>query len=309
MEECDAMQIQPDLLLGVLFGVLSSFLFALQNVLFKSQRKGITPTAANTIKIWIGLGLMALVALLPLRPPGETISLEAIVVLAISVLFGAAFGDLAYLTSQNRVGVSVAFPIAHTFPVFTYFFSVLLLAEQFFVTRLIGIALAVFGIMFVSREENVGKEPHESKDSGLDRVGILLAVLTSIMLAIATLLIQIGITGIDPIDGNLIRMFFGSLAMVPIFVLTRGKGDPLPTRDATKIIIFGSLFGFAIGSLFFVASIKYAGATVSAVVSTTAPIFALPLSFSHLKEHITSRVVGGTMLSVIGVVLAIVGVW
>lgn len=303
------MQTVSDLSIGIAFGILSAFLFAVQNVLFKSQKEGITPTVANTIKIWIGLAVVSVVVLLPFRPPSGTIPFDTIFILAISVLFGAAFGDLAYLTSQNRVGVSVAFPIAHTFPVFTYFFSMFVLNEQFYLTRLVGVILAVLGVVFVSKQENVGKEPDESKDQGLDRIGIGLAVLTSVMLAIATLLIQVGMTEIDPVDGQFIRMFYGSLMMVPIFILSRKQGASRPTRKATKVIIIGSFFGFAFGSLFFVASIKYAGATISAVVGTTAPLFALPLSFSHLKEHITSNVVGGTLLAVIGVVLAVVGVW
>ena len=303
------MQTVPDLFLGITFGILSAFLFAVQNVLFKSQKDGISPTAANTIKIWIGLAFVALIVVLPLRPPTAAIPFDTVLILAISVLFGAAFGDLAYLTSQNRVGVSVAFPIAHTFPVFTYFFAMLAFGEQFYVTRLVGIVLAVLGVLFVSKQENAGKEPDEILDKGLDRIGIALAVLTSIMLAIATLLIQVGLTEIDPIDGQLVRMFFGSLMMVPIFILSRKQGDSLPTRKVTKVIVIGSLFGFAFASLFFVASIKYVGATISAVVGTTAPLFALPLSFSHLKEHITSKVVLGTVIAVIGVALAVVGVW
>jgi drug/metabolite transporter (DMT)-like permease len=298
-----------DLSLGIIFGILSALLFAIQNVLFKSQKNSISPTTANTIKIWIGLAVISVIVILPFRSPSELLPFSTIMVLAISVLFGAAFGDLVYLTSQNRVGVSIAFPIAHTFPVFTYIFSMIFLRELFYVTRFAGVLLAVLGVIFVSKQENAGKEPDQSLDVGIDKIGILLAILASVMFAIATLLIQVGMTEIDPIDGQLVRMFFGSLMMVPIFILFRKPGDTIPNKSTMKIIIVGSFFGFAFGSLLFVASIKYAGATISAVVGTTAPLFALPLSFSHLKEHITSRVVGGTMLTVIGVVMAVIGVW
>jgi drug/metabolite transporter (DMT)-like permease len=309
LDEFIVMQTVPDLFLGIAFGILSAFLFAVQNVMFKSQKDGITPTAANTIKILLGFVVVSVIIVLPFRPTSNPIPLDSVLVLAISVLFGAAFGDLAYLTSQNRVGVSVAFPIAHTFPIFTYLFSILFLSEQFFITRLFGIFLAVLGVLFVSKQENAGKEPDEFLDKGIDQIGIALAVLTSVMLAIATLLIQVGMAEIDPIDGQFIRMFFGSLMMVPLFILSRKQGESLPARKVTKVIVIASLFGFAFGSLFFVASIKYAGATLSAVVGTTATLFALPLSFSHLKEHITSNVVLGTIIAVIGVTLAVIGVW
>ncbi len=309
LDEVNVMQAGSDLYLGLTLGIISSILFAVQSVLFKSQKDSISPTVSNTVKLWIGLAVIALVAMLPFRPPSGAIPFDTVLVLAISVLFGAGLGDLAFFASQNRVGVSVAFPIVHTFPVFTYFFSMLFLGEQFYITRLVGIILAVLGVVYISKQENAGKEPDETSDKGLDMIGIGLAVLSSGMLAIATLLIQVGMTEIDPIDGQLIRMFYGSLMMVPIFILSRKHGDTLPTRNATKVIIIGSLFGFTFGSLLFVASIKYVGATITAVISTTAPLFALPLSSSHLKEHITSKVVVGTVIAVIGVALAVLGVW
>lgn len=301
------MQTVPDLFFGVACGVLSALLFAIQNVIFKSQRFGITPTTANTIKIWVGLGFMILIAYLPFRSAPTPISLDVAFVLAISVLFGAAFGDLAYLNSQNRIGVSVAFPIAHSFPVLTYLFSVMAFGEVFYLSRFIGVVMAVVGVIMVSRENTAGREPGEIRVGSLDKLGLILAFLTSIMLAIATLLIQVGMAEVDPIDGNLVRMFFGSLAMVPIFVISRNRGMPLPTKSVTKVILIASLFGFSLGSLFFVASIKYAGATISAVVSSTAPLFALPLSLLHLKESVTSGVIVGTVVAVIGVILAILG--
>jgi DME family drug/metabolite transporter len=301
------MQTAADLFLGITFGALSAVLFAIQNVIFKSQKHAITPTVANTIKMWVAFGFMSLIVIIPFRPAPTPLSLDAISILAISVLFGAAFGDLTYLTSQNRIGVSVAFPIAHSYPVLTYVFAVLALGEMFYIPRLIGIILAVSGIIAVSNEEDAGKEPDELRANGIDRLGLVLAVISSVLFATATLLIQVGMAGVDPIDGNLVRMFFGSLAMVPIFILARSRGMALPSKQATKIILLASFFGFSLASLFFVASIKYAGATLSAVVSSTAPIFALPLSFSRLKEHITPKVVIGTIVSVIGIALAIVG--
>jgi drug/metabolite transporter (DMT)-like permease len=303
------MQVPPEFFIGVTFGILHSLFSAAQTVLFKSQKDGITPTATNTIKMWVSFGTLALIAIIPFRPPTGPIPIDVVFILAVSVLFGATFGDLAYFTSQNRVGVSVAYPIARTFPVFTYIFSILFLNEQFYIVRMVGVVLAVVGVIMVSREEDVGKEPEESRTDGLDKIGLALAVLTSIMLAVASLLIQVGITETDPIDGSAVRLFYGALAMVPVFIISRRRGEAPPTKKATKIIILGSIFGFSFATLFFVASIKFAGATVTAVVTTTAPLFAMPLSFTYLKEHISPRAIGGTLVAVIGVVLAILGAW
>ncbi|TFG13688.1 DMT family transporter [Candidatus Thorarchaeota archaeon] len=302
------MQTIVDVFVGVAFGLISSLLFAIQNVIFKSHKDGISPTAANTIKVWVGLGFMALVALLPFRTSSGPMSIETIFILAVSVVFGAGLGDLAYLNSQNRIGVSVAFPIAHTYPVATYILSILVLGEAFLATRFLGVILAVVGIILVFRNESANPMDETGVIEKLDMMGVALAVLTSIMLAIATILIQVGIANVDPIDGNLVRMFFGSLVMTPFLIGARARGMKLPSRKVTKTILFASFFGFALGSLFFVASIKYAGATISSVISSTAPIFALPLSISHLRERVTWKAIIGTLFTAIGVALAVMGI-
>jgi len=300
------MQTVPDLFVGVASGLLSALLFSAQNVVFKSQKEHITPADSNAIKVWVCLAFTAVVVFLPLRASVSSISLDSMFFLAVSVLFGAAFGDLAYLNSQNRVGVAVAFPIAHSYPVITYLFSVMLLGEGFSVIRLIGVALVVVGIIPVSRNDVSNGKPDAETKGSVDRAGLALAALTSVMLSVSAILIQVGVSGIDAIDGNLVRMFFGSLVMLPIFVGGRISGKPLPSRRVSKVIILASLFGFSIGSLFWVASIKYAGATISAVVGSIAPIFALPMSISGLKERVRWSTIAGTLVATLGVVLAVI---
>lgn len=302
------MQTVPDLFIGVASGLLSALLFSAQNVVFKSQKEHITPADSNTIKVWVCLGFMAVIVFLPFRGSMSSISLDSVFFLAASVFFGAAFGDLAYLNSQNRIGVAVAFPIAHSYPVITYLFSVILLSEAFSVIRLIGAGLAVVGIIAVSKNDVPDRKPDAEAKGRRNRIGLALAALTAIMLSISTILIQVGISGIDAMDGNLVRMIFGSLAMLPIFVGARVSGNPLPSRRVSRVIILASLFGFSLGSLLWVASIKYAGATISAVVGSIAPIFALPMSISGLKERVRWSTVVGTLVATLGVILAVMAV-
>ncbi|MFX1266137.1 MAG: DMT family transporter, partial [Promethearchaeota archaeon] len=139
-----------DLVIGVSIGLLSAAFFAIQNVIIKWLGEDVRPVAANSIRMWVSFPLLIVFALNPFRQADFTMPLETMVVLALSVVFAAGLGDIVYYTSQDRIGVSPAFAIANTYPIATYFLVVLFLGEQFLVTRLIGLTLAICGIVVIS---------------------------------------------------------------------------------------------------------------------------------------------------------------
>lgn len=138
------MAVPPQLFLtGVFMGITAAALFGISNVVYKSQSTEIQPTAINAFKMWIALPVMLITVLLLLYPTGFNVPLTSIPFLAGSIIFGAGLGDLVYLTSQSRIGVSRAFPIAMIFPLVTYFFSFIFLNEALRITRLVGALLVL----------------------------------------------------------------------------------------------------------------------------------------------------------------------
>jgi len=59
----------------------------------------------------------------------------------------------------------------------------------------------------------------------------------------------------------------------------------------------------AFSSVLFVASLKYAGVTVGAVLSSTAPLFAIPLGVMFLGERVSPAIVVGAIIAVAGIVV------
>jgi drug/metabolite transporter (DMT)-like permease len=294
-----------DLFLGVLLGLLSSALFAGQNVLIRGQREGIGALIANSVKMWTSLLLMLLLVILPWRIHEFVIPGSALVPLALSVLFGGAFGDAVYLSGQERIGVSRAFPISNTYPIVTYMITILLLNNILEFSTTTGIILAILGVVLVSREISIDVEDAENKPH--DWRGFFLASTSSIMYAFATVFMEIGVADMDPIDANLFRTFIGSLAMLPVFSYSlRQRRKPLSKR-ALRLVSIAGLLGYGIASLLYVASIKLVGATIGAVIGSTAPLFALPISIVYLKERVTWKGLVGTMATIIGIWLVVVG--
>jgi len=307
------MVVPPELFLtGFFMGILGAALFGISNVVYKSQSAEIQPLAINAFKMWIALPVIVIVVLLFLYPTGFNVSLASIPFFAASIILGAGIGDLFYLTSQSRIGVSRAFPIAMTFPIITYFLSILFLNEPPLITRFAGATLAIVGISLITLEQ-ARQEPDSSKSTDdqpsfkWDIIGVLLAICAALSWSTATVILQVGLIGADPIDANLIRIIIGSLFLLPLFLFARHRGMPMPTKRATKYVVIAGFFGMGLGSILYVNAVFFTGAAVTSVIAATAPLFALPFSIIFLKEKVTPLILLGTILTISGVWLVVLG--
>ncbi|MGV9169835.1 MAG: DMT family transporter [Promethearchaeia archaeon] len=297
------MQLSPDIIAGTVSGVLGAALYALSVTVYRRYADNIDAIAVASIKMWIALPFTAVLALILFFPALPTISFMTMVFLALSVILGAVVGDTIYLVSQERIGVSIAFPISMSFPVITYILTIFVLGEALIPVRLAGTIVAVLGVIIISREQDTGGDEHESE--GYDVLGIFLAFLTSVLYAAGAVILQVGVTDVDPISGNLVRIFFGSIAFLPLFAFGRKRGMRIPPLRVIKVVAVAALFGMAIGSILYVNATKLLGAATTSVIVSSAPLFAVPVSVKYLNERVTPRMVIGIIATILGVALVV----
>jgi drug/metabolite transporter (DMT)-like permease len=292
---------------GVILGILGASFFAIQNVIIKWIGEDVRPVAANSIRVWISLPIVLFIAVNPFRQANFALPLEIYAALALSVFFAAGFGDVVFFQSQDRIGVSSAFAIANTYPIVTYFLAILLLGDLFIPARFIGVILAISGIILISREQNI-QYPDEPvvQTRRLDKIGYLMAASAAVMFAMATIMVDIGTEGVDPLDANLIRLAFGSLMLMPTFYFSKRSGMRMPSRRGIKVVAVAAVLGMALASTFWVASVKFVGATISAVLGSTSPLFALPLTMRYLDETVNWKVGIGTVATIIGIWITLI---
>jgi len=306
------MQATPELIFGTLVGLLGSALYGLSVVVYRSQADDISPIAVSSIKMWVAFPFMLLMVFLFPGFDSTYLPLATLAVLGISVILGAVIGDTIYLWSQERIGVSYAFPISMSFPIMTYFLTVFFLGEPPILSRLAGAIVAVIGVILISNEQNRNQIPQDIGDSTetkrrLDLWGIFGALMTAILYAVGTTLLQVGIEGVDPISGSFVRIVFGSIAFVPMVAVARIQGMKTPTRNSVIHVVIAGFFGMAVGSLLYVSAVSMVGAAIMSVIAATAPLFAIPVSIFILKEKITPLALLGVALTLIGIVLVVMG--
>jgi drug/metabolite transporter (DMT)-like permease len=95
--------------------------------------------------------------------------------------------------------------------------------------------------------------------------------------------------------------------MLALLALTsvRGGWGELKRLDARSwaVLFAASLLGTGFGSLLFVLSIQLIGAGRTAVLTSTAPLMAIPFSMVWLQERPTRWTVAGTVLTTMGIAL------
>ncbi len=300
------MQATPELLIGSALGLLTAFLWAISTNVYKSISDEATPLGITAIKMWAAMLFMTIIVMLPFRTTPFFVPFESLIFLIASVSVGLIFGDIVYLTAQERIGVSYAFPIANIYPITTYIIAIFLVGETIILSRFIGVIFAVLGVTLISREQAAKNEAQEMKK--FDVLGIGLAFIAALCWSLGSVLLQIGVTDIDPIDANFVRMLFGGAILVPLFLTVTKRGMPTPTRRATKIIILAGFFGTTIATLLYTYVVKLIGASVAALLGSTSPLFAVPISILILKESFSRKSLLGVLLTVFGVALVVLAI-
>jgi drug/metabolite transporter (DMT)-like permease len=94
--------------------------------------------------------------------------------------------------------------------------------------------------------------------------------------------------------------------LIPIFIIAQARGKPLLSRRIILVALITGVFSIALSLVLYSYAVKFVGATVTSVIVASAPIFTAPLSAIYLKEEMGLKVVGGTILTVIGVVMVVI---
>ena len=292
------------LLIGSAFGLTAAFLWAVSTNIYKTQSEKATPLSIASLKMWMSFAVMAVLVWLPFRTTPFFVPFDTIIYLAASVTAGFVIGDVAYLTSQKRIGVSYAFPLAATAPILTYIIAIFVVDEVILLSRMSGIILAVIGVILISSGQ-ASTSNDEENTNNLDKVGVFLALFTALCWAVESIFLQIGVADMDPIDANFMRMLFGAGIMAPLFLGSVRQGMPKPSRRAAKIILVGAFIGMTWASLLFTYAVKLVGASVTTVLGSTSPLFALPIAIIFLKEKFTTKSILGVLLTVVGIILVV----
>lgn len=306
---------------GEFYAIACAFLWALSSTLLKSQTRKVD---VLSLAAWRTVpGVIIYVGMLFLTGrAGEVIHLSprpAALVVG-STFLGLGLGDLLYLRSMKLIGLARAMPLSTTYPFFTVVLALLFLDERM-TWGLVGggvlIAVGAYLLAFPRgtrrmRDTALMTAAEDSTrvtgDSGGPEVGlrgVALALAAAGCWAVSTVMMRLGLEGVHLVVANAIRL---SLVLMALFAALIRRGDlGRIGRHGLRplgIALLAGAIGTGLGTFTFLSALERAGAAKTSVLTSTTPLFGVPFSLM-LGEKLTSRTVLGTLLTVMGVWLAV----
>jgi uncharacterized membrane protein len=287
---------------GELIALFSALLWAVASVLLTVGARRLHVLPLNLIRcivsttfFWALLpfygGLKAIAAI----PP------SAWLWLVVSVLALLVVGDTLYFRSMDLAGVSWAMPVASINPLWAVLLAALFVGEPLSWPLVGGALLVIAGISLVSMPTRQAPRGRPA-DPRARRVGLLLALLVSVLWAIGQVALRPATAGMHSVVANSVRQPMGMLMLLGLNLLS-GRWRDLRRLDRKSwgVIVLASFVGTGIGTLFFIMAIQMTGAGRTAVLTSTAPMMAIPFSMLWLQERPSRWTLAGTLLTTVGI--------
>ncbi len=282
--------------------LLSASSWALGSILWRRIGDELPSAAMNLARTSIGAAflLAAAPAVVLGGIDGRTLAL-----LSASGLLGIALGDTFFFQALMRMGPRRASLMGPLNTAAIVLSAALFLGERPGPAAWAGIVLTTTGVGWVLRERFRGRE-----ETGLLPGGIRYGLLSVLCTAAAILLAKAGLAAVPALRAAWIRLAAGaaglalwgaSRSQLGSWVEPLRKGALLARLAvASAVVVFG---GFWLSLV----ALKHLDAAVATTLSSTAPLFVLPMSAVLSGERPSVRAVLGAAVAVGGVALTVAG--
>jgi len=279
-------------MLGETLAIITAIMWAVSTVLSAKALKNVDPIRSNAIKTFSSAIIMIPIALVTgdLTTPSN-IDLNALFLVVLAAMIGFGIGDTLLFKSIVLMGVSRAYTIVYTSPLFTMIIAVIFLKEPFLVKYLIGTVLVVLSLIMVSLDK-------DKDHKGISLKGASMSLISALCWAVGTVLVALGLKGISVFLANTIR--FSVLALFLFLVSKPRKKWKIAGKDFVVLSASG-IIGMVLGGITFLFSLQMIGASRATPLSSSSPIWASIISSIFLKERITIRLLLSSIIVTIGI--------
>ncbi len=284
--------------LGALCAAGSALSWAVTGLLVRSLAPAFNSVTLNAVRSTVGGGLILVWVLATGGLAGLTaMSGKAFVLLAISVFVAVGLGDTVFFESTRDLGLARAMTVSMSYPMISALLAAVFLGERLTLRLAAGSLVALAGLVLtVTTAAPPSKAAHERFWRGVGA-----ATLASLAWAVSVILLKPSLEEVDAIQAQAVRLPVAA-ALLWVTPWAWGAGTPLRRHGSDAAWRFLALGGLtAISSIMFVAGIRHAGVAVATVLSSTAPMFAIPLGLAFLGERVAAAAIVGTIVTVIGI--------
>lgn len=264
---------------GALAALGSSFTWAYASARYTTASRSIGSVRVNLIRTLVAAPIYCIVAaILHGRGALDRASVPQIGWLATSVLCSYAFADILFFSAARQLGISTALAIASVYPLWSALAGALFGGEPFGLLRSVGVLCCTLGIVALVRLSSHTR-PAQGDKHGSAAVGLILALLTSVLWAGNTFSVKRGAVGLDVWQANAIRYTVAVFVLAPNALLQRNKIPWSTTPPGGWLGLFPPILADCIlGSVLFVYGLSHADLAIGATLSSLAPLISVPVA-------------------------------
>jgi drug/metabolite transporter (DMT)-like permease len=282
---------------GALSALGSAFTWALTSLLARTIHPALSFVAINAIRSTVaGVLLVGWVVAVDGVRALTSMSMTTFVLLALSIALAVGVGDNLFFESSRAVGLARSMTIAMTYPLITTLLAALILDETITARVVVGALLTLAGIaLIVAGRSHATEERHEHY-----WLGVGAASLASVAWGISPIMMKAPLQELDAAAVQSVRLPVAA-AILWMMPWTRGAVGALVNSGRTVIVRMAALSLLTVfSSVMYVAGIKYAGVAMGSILSSVAPMFAIPLGAIFLGERLSLGAVLGVLVTIAG---------
>ena len=226
-----------------------------------------------------------------------TVSARSLVLLLVSIVTAIAIGDTIFFESTRMLGLGRAMTLSMSYPVVAAILAALLLDERITLQIAIGGLVTLIGLaLVVATRQEAGAPPRSWR-------GIAAAGGAALAWGVSVVALRVPLAEIDALTAQFVRLPLGAALLWAMPWSWRdGRALMHGGRDvAVRLGVLSVLT--AVSSVMYVLAIKHAGVAVATVLSSTAPLFAVPLGVVFLGERLPPIAFVGAGVAMAGIVV------
>ena len=287
-----------DTTFGALAALGSAVAWAVTSLLARSLMSELGSVGVNAIRSTIG-GVLLIAWVLATAGAGvfTAISASGWLLLGLSIVTAIALGDTVFFESTRAIGVGRAMTISTTYPLGAAVIAAAFLNEPVTVPIAVGSLVTMAGLVLIVAPW-AERAPEERFWFGVGA-----AAIASLAWAVSTVLVKPPLSEMGPVTAQAIRL---PVASMVLWLTPWARSVPRAfVRSSRAVQIRIAILGAitSVSSVMFVAGVKHAGVAVASVLSSTAPMFAIPFAVVFLGERITLRAFLGIVLTLAGIIV------
>jgi drug/metabolite transporter (DMT)-like permease len=289
-----------ELALGILGALGSAATWALICILAQSLSGRLTSAGINAFRALVG-GLIIFIGAVVTGYGAEIVTMPLWVALTLwaSILIGYAGGDTVFFLGMQHLGVTRAHTLSMVHPLMSTIAGIVLFGEVMTATRAAGVLLVVGGLALIVTGQSEGS----AEASRARRSGIKLVLVAAVAWTVGSVMLKPPLQVVSPVTASAVRSPLVG-AVLWLTPWARGTWRTVRLTRGREALVLAAICLFsAISPILYTVGIKYAGVAIGSVLSTTSPLFTIPLEVAVLGRWPTRRTVLGAVTTVCGIAL------